>query len=153
MHPLRPPIPPKPRLPGLGQSRDFRDSGISVSDDSSTSMDSLKRTISTSDTVSTPGTPSAVRQLASRFETIALRQSSPNLQRTSGEGAETSSIPRKLPTKPMIQQLQTKVESCLQIAPKPQLQPILPLSAHDRSYLSQRASAIAERIYDTVYER
>ncbi|XP_035898787.1 uncharacterized protein LOC118506144 isoform X2 [Anopheles stephensi] len=149
MHPLRPPVPPKPRLAGLGQSRDLRDSGISVSDDTSASMDSLKR----ADTVSTPGTPSAVRQLASRFETIALRQSSPNLQRTGGDGTDTPSATRKhVTTKPMIQKLQTKVESTLLVGPKPQLYPIL-ATAHDRTKLSQRASAIAERIYDTVYER
>ncbi|XP_035898788.1 uncharacterized protein LOC118506144 isoform X3 [Anopheles stephensi] len=148
MHPLRPPVPPKPRLAGLGQSRDLRDSGISVSDDTSASMDSLKR----ADTVSTPGTPSAVRQLASRFETIALRQSSPNLQRTGGDGTDTPSATRKhVTTKPMIQKLQTKVESTLLVGPKPQLYPIL-ATAHDRTKLSQRASAIAERIYDTVYE-
>ncbi|XP_050081151.1 uncharacterized protein LOC126568679 [Anopheles maculipalpis] len=151
MHPLRPPIPPKPRFPGLCKSRDLRDSGISVSDEPSASMDSLKRTVSTSDTVSTP---SAVRQLASRFETIALRQSSPNLQRTTGDGGETPPAIRKPIPKPMIQQLQTKVESTLLVTPSKSIQ-VHPFvsSSYDRTKLSQRASAIAERIYDTVYER
>ncbi|XP_053668374.1 uncharacterized protein LOC128718783 [Anopheles marshallii] len=152
MHPIRPPIPPKPRLLSVPHNRDLRDSGISVSDDPAASMDSLRPTISTSDTSSTLGTPSAVRQLATQFETIALRRGSPSLQRTTGEEGKTPPVPRKPSTTQLMQRLQTNVERTLAIAPKAPCLPILRLP-HDRTQLSRSASSIAERIYDTVYER
>uniref|UniRef100_A0A182MG06 DH domain-containing protein n=1 Tax=Anopheles culicifacies TaxID=139723 RepID=A0A182MG06_9DIPT len=153
MHPKRPAIPPKPKLPGVTHSQDFRDSGISVSDDTTASSDSPKRTINTSDTVSTThgGTPSAVRQLASHFETIALHRNS-NLHRPNADLGEAESTPRKPSTTPLIQKLQTQVAGTLMGTPKPHSLPMLH-SLHDRTNLSRRASAIAERIYDTVYER
>ncbi|XP_040167804.1 uncharacterized protein LOC120902832 isoform X2 [Anopheles arabiensis] len=157
MHPIRPPIPPKPRLPtAAGHNRDFRDSGISVSDDPSASTDSLRQPINTSDTspaTPTPGTPSAVRQLASRFESIALRLSSPTLQRATlgdSDGETPPPILRKPST--TMQKLQMTVGSSLAVGSKAKPHPILRPSAHDRTHISRRASAIAERIYDAVYE-
>ncbi|XP_052903318.1 uncharacterized protein LOC128310661 [Anopheles moucheti] len=153
MHPTRPPIAPKPRLLSVAHNRDLRDSGISVSDDPTASTDSLRPpTFNTSGTASTPGTPSAVRQLASQFETIALRRVSPRPHRTTGDEGKTPPVPRKPSTTPLMQMLQTNVERSLAIAPKPHYLPILPLP-HDRTQLSRSASSIAERIYDTVYER
>uniref|UniRef100_A0A182JXU9 DH domain-containing protein n=1 Tax=Anopheles christyi TaxID=43041 RepID=A0A182JXU9_9DIPT len=124
--------------------------GISVTDDASTT-DSLRRPINTCEVRSPnkPTTPSGgVRQLASRFETIVQQQQqqlgSPILQRPT-TGGEAPSIPPK-PSNPLfMQKLQTTVQRSLTVDRQ---HPILP-----SSHLSCRASAIAERIYDTVYER
>uniref|UniRef100_A0A182P031 DH domain-containing protein n=1 Tax=Anopheles epiroticus TaxID=199890 RepID=A0A182P031_9DIPT len=60
-------------------------------------------------------------------------------------------VPRKPTKAAFTQKLQMTIGNDLAIPPRSNLQPILP-SEHDRTHLSRWASAIAERIYDTVYD-
>ena len=52
-----------------------------------------------------------------------------------------------------MQKLQMTVGSSLAVGSQAKPHKILRPSAHDRTHISRRASAIAERIYDAVYER
>uniref|UniRef100_A0A182Q3W9 DH domain-containing protein n=1 Tax=Anopheles farauti TaxID=69004 RepID=A0A182Q3W9_9DIPT len=125
MHSIRPPIPPKPKL--LPDCRDSRDSGISVTDHPAPPKP--------------PGIPTGVRQLASRFETIALRHSSPLDQRGATRDRERPPTPPKKPSSTTsMQQLQMTLERTLGGG------------ASSASRWESDQTTIEERIYDTVHE-
>ncbi|XP_058065478.1 uncharacterized protein LOC131215114 [Anopheles bellator] len=142
MKPSRPPPPPKPaRAGGVPPRNDFRDSGISVTDEQ------MKVVPVTPPALLPKPKPSAVsdasigvRQLASRFESISVRQSSPPPD------------PRASPPRRPVGGRNGSQNHRPLIAPKPLYLGPNPSMA-DRALLAQRANEIAERIYDTVCER
>ncbi|XP_053679156.1 uncharacterized protein LOC128730148 [Anopheles nili] len=137
---IRPPVPPKPKLPIAVSSRDLRDSGISVSEDPTTAPVTVKRAAECE--ISPTDIPGGVRQLASRFETIALRQSSPKPPEL-----PKVDIPRvRKPSNGLLpQQLQTKIESKSILGSQPAWHHNI-----DPNELALRTNVPEERIYDAV---
>ncbi|XP_049539750.1 uncharacterized protein LOC125953936 [Anopheles darlingi] len=136
MKPTKPLPPPKPVRVSLQRPNYSRDSGISDTSDEPSPTPSMVVPAGSTTNPTQTSTGGGVRQLASRFESISLRRSGstagargPELERISQQVKQTNK-----PT----------------IAPKP-LHP--GLSTTGRAVFAQRANQIAERIYDTVYER
>ncbi|XP_052873181.1 uncharacterized protein LOC128278489 [Anopheles cruzii] len=141
MKPSRPSPPPKPVRAGVVPPRnDFRDSGISVTDEQMNVVPVTPPALPPKPKPSAASDASiGVRQLTSRFESISLRQSSPSPD-------PTASPPRR----PVVARNGSQHHKPL-IAPKPLYLGPNPSMA-DRVLLAQRANEIAERIYDTVCE-
>ncbi|XP_050090773.1 uncharacterized protein LOC126574555 [Anopheles aquasalis] len=131
MKPMKPLPPPKPvRSVTLQRPSDYsRDSGISVTDEPSPTPSIV------------PDSRGGVRQLASRFESISLRQSGSTV---SARG------PEQVPGR-QVKQTTNNNNNKPVIPPKPLH--YTGLSATERALFAQRANQIAERIYDTVCER